>query len=788
MADDSAPPPRGLTAAEVADRVARGQVNREVRNPWADYAEIVARNVFTLFNALVVPAAVALALLGEYRGAVAVTGMAVVNLAVALFQEVRAKRHLDRLALLAETRARVVRDGTVVELPSGEVVRDDVIRLSAGDAVVADGVVLEDRSLEIDEALLTGESDPVARRVGDKVTSGSVCAAGEGVYRVTAVGGEAFAQKTAAEGRRYRHDPGRLQRLLDRLLQILTAIAIGLCGLYVALYYVRGFSMTDLVQMIAATITSLVPQGLILMTTVALTLGAVRLTSRGALVQRLSAVEAMAEVEVLCMDKTGTLTTNRLALDRLVPLSGESEDSVRDRLRAFAWLSTDSRSKTILALRDALGPLTTPAEAVEVVPFKSQNRYSAVRARVGGEERYLVLGASEALAPRLAAGSEWEPAWRELLPTGLRLLLFAEADGPDAPLRPVALVALSDEVRPEAPAVLDELAAQGIRFVVLSGDNPETVRATVSGIGLDGAIATGDELANAADPAELLRTRKVFGRVAPHQKLDVVEALQKAGHPTAMLGDGLNDLLPIKRADLGVAMGDGSPATRTVADMVLEGNDFRLLPAALAQGRSVLATVRRAAKLFLVKNVYTLFLILVTVGVLAGPFPYLPQQVTLLNFLTIGMPALIVVGRGWSRPAGPERASFLAEVGWFALSTGLVVGVCGLAVWPFGDDEMSRRTLLLSTVISLGLLTLLRLDAAEAGDPLLKAWVPLGLVVYAAAMYWPLSADFFRLTPLGPAAWGLVAGVAAAGFGVCLLFDRRPTQFGRRDAPGGLGE
>ncbi len=797
---------RGLTAAEAADRAARGLVNRAPRSDWADYRALVARNLFTLFNALVVPAAVALFLLGDYRGAWAVSGMAVVNTALGLAQEVRAKRHLDKLAILSETQVRVLRDGETRSVPAGDVVLDDHVLLAPGEPVVADGAVLAGRFLEVDEALLTGESDPVPRRAGDCLLSGSFCVAGEGAYRATNVGGEAFAQRTAAEARRYRHNASPLQRTVDRLITLLTALALALCAFYVVLYFGGARAQDELWRRIAATVTSMVPQGLVLMTTLAFTLGAVRMSARGAVVQRLNAVESMASVDVLCMDKTGTLTTGRLTLDRLHVLA-ETDEEVGRRLRLFAWASADGRNKSVQALRAALGPVPAdlPFDLTDQVPFKSQNRYSAARVRSGTEERVLALGAFEALRPLLDAATtdKAEALWKSLLPTGLRLLLFAEADATPAPfggslegfrLRPLALAALSDELRPEAGAVLESLAAQGIGFKILSGDNPETVRATVRPLRLPLArepVVTGDELEKVPDRAALVAARGVFGRVAPRQKLEIVRVLQSQGRRVAMIGDGINDILPIKRADLGIAMGEGSLATKTVAGLVLESNSFALLPATLDEGRTIVRNVRRAAKLFLLKNVYTLLLIVAALGVFDLPFPYLPQQVTLLNALTIGVPAfLIMLGR---HPSGaPIRGDFLADVAWFAGSTGAVMGAAGLAAFLVAarryDDVETQRTLLLSTLVVLGLGSVLRLVAGRAGgaakgDGLLLGWVAAALPLYLAVMYlppvayWhdgtPLSAaHFFALTALSWPQWGLVVAAAAPALALCVAADR----------------
>ncbi|OAI47229.1 hypothetical protein AYO44_09935 [Planctomycetaceae bacterium SCGC AG-212-F19] len=798
-AEHPAAPRQGLSAAEACARAARGEVNRTPHADWAEYRDIVVRNVFTLFNALIGPAAVALFFFGAYQDAWSVSAMGVINSALGLAQEIRAKRHLDKLALLVATRARVIRDGTVDLLPAGDVVRGDHILLTAGDPVVADGPLLEARFLEVDESLLTGESDPVPRKTGDRVLSGSFAVAGEGVYRADQVGSAALANQTAILARQYRHLASPLQLVINWLIRVLTAAAVALCILYVVLYFHRSFAARDLVAMIAATVTSMVPQGLVLMTTLALSLGAVRLSRRGAVVQRLPAVESMAAVNVLCMDKTGTLTTSRLRLDHICVLDdGINEEAVRARLRRFVWGSLDAQSKSILALRTALGPAGEEIELVDQLPFKSQNRYSAVRVRCGGGEHVLVLGGYEALRLHLetTTGEGCENVWKELLPSGLRLLLFAEARGadlaglapfngslPNARLAALALVALSDELRPEAGAVLEELARQGIGFKIISGDNPETVRVTVGHLPLGLAhavVITGEQLAAATELTRIVAEESIFGRVTPQQKIDIVSALQQQGRHVAMIGDGINDILAIKRADLGIAMGEGSAATKTVAGLVLENNNFQLLPAALEEGRTILRNLRRAAKLFLLKNVYAFFLIVFAMGVFGLEFPFLPRQVTLLNALTIGIPALIItVGR--DRFAVPNRPGFLREVGIFVLSSGLLIGVAGLVVMLIAArtdpaDVRLHRTLLLSTLILLGLGSLLRVvthgeTQVLTRDRLLRLLALAALPVYLATMYVPVLARFFELTPLTVTQWAVVLAVAGPAFLLCKIID-----------------
>ena len=474
----------GLTASQVAERVRRGETNRPPRSDLADYALIVRRNLLTLFNAMVVPAAIALFVLHEYQGAIAVSGMAIVNSAIGLVQEIRSKWHLDRLALLVEARARVVRDDEARDIPAGEVVRGDTVLLSAGAAVVADGPVVRARFLEVDEALLTGESDPVRRKEGDRLLSGSFCVAGEGAYVAERVGADAFANATTATARRYHYAASPLTRVINVIIEVLSGVAIGLCILYGIYYQVLDLQLNEVVKMVAATITSMVPQGLVLTATISFTLGAVRMSPR-----RGGATPP-------CRRNHGGrgrgLHRQDRHADHQPPATGSgihlltetwSEADVRDRLRLFASASLDRDNKNLLALRTAMGE--TEAELLDQIPFKSQNRYSAVRVRHGEAEFALVLGAYESLrehiSPDNGTRDRIEARWKDLLPTGLRLLLFAETDlsGPFGPtlegvaIRPLALVALSDELRPHAAAVLTALAKQGIAFKVVSGDNPE---------------------------------------------------------------------------------------------------------------------------------------------------------------------------------------------------------------------------------------------------------------------------------------------------------------------------
>jgi cation-transporting ATPase E len=782
----------GLTSAEVADRTLKGHVNRIRTSAWSDYAAIASRHLFTLFNFIVVPAAVALFYHSEWQAGISVSGTALINTVIGLFQECRAKRQLDKLAILTESHVRVVRDRQISEIAASDVVLGDTILLRAGDNVVADGIVLEAHFLELDEALLTGESDPVRRQPGDKLLSGSICVAGEGCYRVESLGNEAFAQRISSAARRYSYSSSPMTRVLNAIISILSVAALVLCCLYLTLYYLGILSSDQFVLMVAATITSMIPQGLVLTATVSFTIGAVVIARRGALVQRLNAVEAMAAVNVVCTDKTGTLTTNRLRLSQLHVLTDDvAEIEARRLLALFANASIDSQNKTIQALRHGLGK--EESEVIDQIPFKAQNRFSAVRLREGVTDRILVLGAPETVT---TTNEAWNNELQSLRTSGARVLLFAEVYPQEmasvsfepntlpGPLRCLAMVALADELRPDAASVLQALSAQGIAFKVISGDNPETVRGTVGHLDLPMSrepVVTGQDLQQAANSILFVESHSVFGRVEPLQKVQIVEALQQGGHHVAMIGDGVNDVLPIKRADLGIAMGEGSQAAKTVSSLVLENNDFAMLPETIEEGRTIVRNLRRASKLFLVKNVYSsLFFLFYGSGLIEISFPYLPQQVSLLNWMVIGIPA-VLIAMTRERSHSVNRSPFLLDVGGFALRTGFIFAVAGIVllalskhVWE--HDEQTQRTMLLTMLILLGITVLQRVltegNAQLAADRRLRLLSLVVVPAYLIAMYWPFSASFFRLTMLGGLQWLEVLAFVVPTHALTLLSDR----------------
>ena len=644
----------GLTSDEVREREAAGLVNRVAVPPSRTLAEILRANLFTRFNAILGVLLAVIVVVGPFQDALFGIVLAA-NILIGVVQELRAKRTLDRLALLAAPKAVALRDGRTVELPAEDIVTDDVLRLRAGDQVVVDGVVLASQGLELDESLLSGESDPVPKAPGDELRSGSFAAAGQCWYRATGVGEEAYAVQLAREARRFTLVHSELRAGIDRILRGVTWVMVPTAILLISSQLVHNENLADALRGSVAGVGSMVPEGLVLLTSLAFAVGVVRLGRRRVLVQELPAVEALARVDVLCVDKTGTLTEGVMSVSDVDTLAG-SPASARLALGALA-AADPSPNATMRAVAEAL-PAPDGWRAVAVVPFSSARKWSGASFGLHGS---WVLGAPEVLlAPRTVADAG-SPASARLAArlaarradAGQRVLLLASAprglgDGLALPTRlePVALVALEDRVRPEAAETLAYFRREGVTLKVLSGDDPRTVGAVARRVDLigDDSAAPLDARSLPDEPGELaaiMEERTVFGRVTPHQKLAMVEALRSRGHVVAMVGDGVNDVLALKHADLGIALGSGSGASRAVAQLVLLESTFDSLPPVVAEGRRVIGNIERVAKLFLTKTVYATLLAL-AVGVAQLPFPFLPRHLTVVTALTIGLPAFFL--------------------------------------------------------------------------------------------------------------------------------------------------
>ena len=669
----------GLTDAEVAQRIAEGKSNDIPERAARSIAEIVRANVFTRINAI----------LGVLLMIVVATGslinglfgvLIVANSVIGMVQEIRAKQTLDKLAIVGQAKPLVRRQSGTRAVPPREVVLDDVIELGPGDQIVVDGQIVEAENLEIDESLLTGEADPIDKNIGDAVLSGSFVVAGAGAYLATKVGPEAFATKMADEASKFTLVKSELRNGINRILQFITYLLVpaGLLTIYTQLFTTHAGWRQSVLRTVGALV-PMVPEGLVLMTSIAFAVGVIRLGQRRCLVQELPAIEGLARVDVVCADKTGTLTENGMRVSGVEELAAQGE-SAADVLASLA--AADPRPNASMQAIAETYDQPPGWNATATAPFKSATKWSGVSY---GDHGNWVLGAPDVLLdPGSAAAGQAE----QIGARGLRVLLLAAADvavdHPEAPGRvtPIALVVLEQKVRPDARETLDYFAAQDVCVKVISGDNAVSVGAVASELGLHGETMDARQLpTEQAELADALDTHTTFGRVRPDQKRAIVHALQSRGHTVAMTGDGVNDVLALKDADIGVAMGAGSPASRAVAQIVLLDNSFATLPYVVGEGRRVIGNIERVANLFLTKTVYSALLALL-VGLeclfskllKADPllFPFQPIHVTIAAWFTIGIPSFIL-----SLAPNNERAypGFVQRVLTSALPSGIVVGV-----------------------------------------------------------------------------------------------------------------
>ena len=765
----------GLSDAEVAARVADGKTNDVPSRASRSVGDIVRANVFTRINAILgVLLLIVLATGSLINGLFGL--LIIANSAIGIIQEWRAKQTLDSLAIVGQARPSVRRQSGTADLAPNEVVLDDIIELGPGDQIVVDGELLEAATLEVDESLLTGEADPIAKSVGDSVMSGSFVVAGTGAYRATKVGREAYAARLAEEASKFTLVKSELRSGINRILQFITYLLVptGLLIIYTQLFLTNVGWRESVLRMVGALV-PMVPEGLVLMMSIAFAVGVVRLGRRQCLVQELPAIEGLARVDVVCADKTGTLTENGMRLSEARPLSDADPDQISAALAALA--ADDTRPNASMAAIGEAYPDPPGWTATAVAPFKSATKWSGASF---GEHGNWVIGAPDVLldpASPVAAQAE------EIGAKGLRVLLLASTgysvDAADAPGRvtPVALVILEQRVRPDARETLDYFASQHVSVKVISGDNAVSVGAVAGSLGLHGETMDARELPS--EPAALADTMAeytTFGRVRPDQKRAMVHALQSCDHTVAMTGDGVNDVLALKDADIGVAMGSGSPASRAVAQIVLLDNKFATLPYVVGEGRRVIGNIERVSNLFLTKTVYSVLLALL-VG-LAGLvshwghtepllYPFQPIHVTIAAWFTIGIPAFIL-----SLAPNNERArtGFVRRVMTAALPAGAVVGISTftsyLLAYPGRDgtaaEQMQASTGALITLL-IGAVWVLAVVARpyQWWRVLLVSTSALAYVVIFAL---PLAREKFMLDPSNVAVTvtAVLIGVVAA--------------------------
>lgn len=769
----------GLTTQEVEERVREGKVNVDPQKTSRSLWHIIRANVFNRFNAILGVLFVALMLSGaKLRDGL--FGMVLVfNAAIGIAQELRAKWTLDRLALISAPRTRVIRDGNVSEILQEEVVLDDLMELRTGDQVVADGEVLSAEGLEVDESMLTGESVPVVKKEGDEVLSGSFVVAGIGRCRATKVGADAYARKLASEARQFKLASSDLRDGINMILRYITyvMIPVGLLLLYSQLKAAGTLddlsveNIKNAIPGVVAGLVGMVPEGLVLLTSMAFAVAAITLAGRKVLVQELQAVEGLARVDTVCVDKTGTLTEGSLVFGRMDALDGE-EGQLAEALGAFG-AETPVRNDTLEAIARAFPPPPGGTWRLTAsVPFSSARKWSSDSFEGKGT---FILGAPEII---LGAGVEHRQIMEragDLAAGGERVLLLARAPGvlteQELPpgIEPAALLTLEEKVRDDAPETMRYFTSQDVTVKVISGDNPATVAAVAerAGVAETGLPVDARSLPEDLEGlAGMLDSHTVFGRVVPHQKQDMVKALQSEGHTVAMTGDGVNDVLALKDADIGIAMGSGAPATKSVAQLVLLDGKFSHMPGVVAEGRRVIANMERVARLFLNKTVYATILALV-IGILGWKYPFLPRHLTLVSSFTIGIPAFVL---SFSPSKERYRPGFVKRVLWFAVPSGVVTALVIMAAYalarveyaPFvGDVPPQAKT---AATLAVSIMSLFVLAALARPLRSWRGWLVLAMALCTAlTLVIPFARDFFALDLPNPVIFLLSVGLAVDG-------------------------
>lgn len=779
----------GLSSAEADRRLARlGPVeedsSRSVRS-------IVLANVLTLFNAIILGFFFLVISQGLYADAL--FGLvAIVNSAIGIRQEIKAKEVLDNLALLVAPRAEAYRDGQAVELHADEIVPGDVIRVEPGDQLVADGVVVNSRGLTIDESLLTGEADGIRKAPGERMLSGSFCISGSGTYEIDAVRGDSYAEKVAGEAKEFRHPPSPLQVEVNRVLWATTIVLVPLATIMLIGFQIRSVDLTEAAQTATAGLITLLPEGLILLMSVTLAVAARRLAGMNTLVQQISATEALAAVDTICVDKTGTLTDGNLKLIGVLTEDPADADSAQRELGRFA-ASAGERNRTLESISDAFP--AAPAAVMAEVPFSSQWKWSGLTLDGDGAQRSYVVGAPDVL---IGIGAlVLPPALQTALDTqskaGRRVIAFGEAVAglpadpaldPPPRLEARALVVLEETLRSDAAETIEFMRDQEVDLKVISGDARQTVTAVAYALGVpeDAGVAEGPDLPDdRVRLAEVARTNTIFCRITPEQKKSLVRALSDSGRFTAMIGDGVNDVPALKEARLAVAMGSGSQVTKGIADIVLLQDEFSMLPKAVAEGRRIARNIHRLGRLYVTKTVYAGFLILAA-ALIGFTFPFLPRQLTVAATLTIGIPSFVLA---LAPSEGPlYRGRLLRALAAFSVPAGIGIGVGSLLSYALvggvaGGTLNEGRTAATTTLIVLGLAFILLLERGPGREHIAIQSYMLAMVSALGALFALVLAaapvrEFFDLELLTAGQWFLALASVAAGLIVASALWRLP--------------
>jgi cation-transporting ATPase E len=782
-------PETGLSSAEAAERLeALGPAETHSSR---STSSIVAGNVFTLFNLIIGIFFILILSLGLFADAI--FGLiAIVNSWIGIRQEMKAKETLDRLAVLVAPRADAIRDGAETELLGEEIVPGDIVRLTPGDQLVADGLVTSSRGLTIDESMLTGEADGVAKASGDSVLSGGFVLSGSGYFEVTAVRDDSYAGQVAGEAKAFRHPPSPLEGEVNRVIIVCTQILIPLAILLIASLIIRNVELTEAAQTATAGLITLIPEGLVLLMSVTFAVAAVSLARRDTLVQQMSATESLASVDTICVDKTGTLTDGNLTLVGIEPASLTDSNRAGRELGRFA-ASAGERNRTLEAIAEEFPAEPEPVSAE--VAFSSEWKWSGMTFGTDPDRVSLVMGAPDLMIESGALNLDETLADRLSVETsaGRRVIALAQTtrplpangdEGHPSELEPVALVVLEENLRPGVSETLELMRSEDVALKLISGDARETVTSVAAAVGIpeEAGVIQGSELPD--DPEALTAAAEentVFCRIRPEQKKLLVTALAEAGRYTAMIGDGVNDVPALKSARMAVAMGSGSQVTKSVADVVLLRDEFARLPEAVAEGRRIARNIHRLGRLYLTKTVYAAALILL-VSVPGFAFPFLPRHLTLAAFLTIGIPSFVLALAPSDGPL--YRGHLLRSLGAFAVPAGLATALASILSFflldlVFGGSQQEGRTAATTTLIVLGLSFVLLLERGPGREHIAIQSYMLAMIAGLGALFAGILAvtplrEFFDMSMLTAGQWFLAMFVAALGLVAASLMWRLP--------------
>jgi len=782
---------KGLTKAEVTERKSKGLINKAAKTRTKTTGEIFIENIFSLFNFIILGIIAGVIFFffktSDQRlllDSIGILTIAVINTAIAITQEIKSKRALDKVNLLLKRKVTVLREGTEEEIETEEIVKDDVIYISRGDQIVVDGKVAKSNYLEIDESLLTGESVPIAKEIDSEVLSGSFCVSGSGYYIAEKIGSESYAETVTGLAKKYKFVLTPLQRKINAILKVLFISALALSVLKIIIG--QGVeSETNFIRDIATILISLVPQGLVLTASVTYALGVYRISKIGAIIQKLNAIESFSNVSVVCMDKTGTLTQNKLSVHKISNLSEIQDEELKQLLGTFSHLSTE-KNATNRALD--IFPHKESEEKTEEMPFSSSLKMSMVRFKDGN---LYILGAYDILLEK--TGEEirnnfTERYGKENLEL-YRNLIFGKVESgktieeikenlDEINITPYCIISIADTIREDVFDALKLFEKNGIKFKILSGDSTQSIKAIMEKIGWKvkpDELITGQELDKLSENEfdKIIDEKLVFARLIPEHKLRIIKALKKRKIYTAMIGDGVNDLPAIKESDMGIAMEEGSAITKEVADIVLLKNKFSLLPQIFDEGNKIVNSVKLISKLFLTKNF--MVIILTILSFFAFEYPLTPRRVSLLNIFAIGFPALILTMRNKNVA---KTKNFLSEVFSYISVASLVIVAGGYAGYYFtGKSDMAMLSVMIFIAVA-SFIVVSRYAEEKRKVYFVYGLGLLGLYVFFAAtnfdfILFRIVKIFYEIDFIPGFAWIYISGISVLGYLILYAFARK---------------